>query len=129
MGRGRAARSSFAPRVRRSSGKSELSSHLAKCGQSPCLDVLLAFAKRVEDVLVLEDLQRLFESFLLIGGNQDGGRPAVSSDDDVLVPAPQFVEQLAELSPGLGERDRSCQNPVLTIETCEWGTDHQPASV
>jgi len=92
--------------VRSSLGKAEVSPDLVEGLQSAGLDVLFALAKRVEEALVLEDLQGLLEDLLLIDGNEDRDRPSAPGDDDMLVALGEFVEQVAQLGPSLREGDR-----------------------
>lgn len=75
--------------------------------------------KGIEDLLVLEDVERLLEDLLLLGGDEDGRRPAVPRDDDVLVSACQFIEELAQPRPGFRQgyrlgHDHIVQNPAQT---------------
>jgi hypothetical protein len=102
---GSAARSFFARRVRRSSGKPELAPHFVKRKHAAGLDVLVALAKRCQSLVVLEDLESLLESLPFIGGDDDGGWTAVASDDDMLVQVFDLVEQFGERGACLGERN------------------------
>jgi hypothetical protein len=57
----------------------------------------------VEGLLVLEDLQRLFESGLLLRWHENGRRSSVAGDHDVFVLSFEVVEQLTQSRPSLRE--------------------------
>src|SRR5207249_3188400 len=95
--RGRVLRSFLALRVRRSSAKTELLPHLGERAHAPGFDVALALAERLQEVLVLQDLQCLLDRLEFSRRDQDTGRSAITSDDHMLMPTFEVVEQFTEL--------------------------------
>jgi len=94
-------------------GKTELAPHLAQRAQPAGLDVPLALPEGIEQVFVLEDLERLLEDLLLLGGDEESGGPAVPGDQDMLMPLGQLVEELAELGSSLREGNGLAHEPQL----------------
>jgi hypothetical protein len=102
-------------RVTRTSGKSELASHLVEAVKARVLDVFLAFSKRLECVVVLEDVKRFFDRVPFFGGDDDRGRPAFACDHDMFMAGFNVIKEFGEMSACLREGNDPCHRISVQI--------------
>jgi len=96
-------RSFLARRVSRSSGKSELASHLVDGVEAPVFDVLFAFSKRLESGLVLEHVEGLFDGVPFFRGDDDRRGSTLARDHHMFVAGFDVVEEFGEMGACFGE--------------------------